>query len=401
MNPLFIARRYLFSPHSRSVVNLISGLSIAAVAMPVAAMIILLSVFNGFEGLVRSMYSTFDADLRITPRTGQTFGVGDIDTAALRHAAPVGALSYTLEQSALLRHGEHQTIIAVRGVDDNYTAVLPVGDAVTAGEWCVRRGDLEGLVVGEMVAHRLGVRSLADSDVDIYAIRRGYYSSLLPFENYNLRTVPVEGVFRLDQESEQQCVFVSLRLAQELFNHKDRASAIVVRLNGDADPAKAKREIGALVGDKFEVQTRDEQRQSFYRIMAYEKWGIFLIALMVLVVASFAVVGALSMLIAEKGGDRATLGALGASLPQIRSVFRCEGYLICLAGGVAGVVVGIAVTLAQQWLGIVTIPAKTFLVDSYPVELRGGDLLLVVAAFAAVSFVLCYGSVQAMIRKNN
>ena len=203
MLPQLFARRYLFSSQSRSVVNLIAGLSVAAVAMPVAAMIILLSVFNGFESLVKSMYSAFDADLTVTPRQGQTFAQGEIDSAALRRIPGVGALSFTLEQSALLEHGGRQATATVRGVDDAYAEVFALGDAVSAGEWRVRLGDLERLVIGQSMAWMLGIRSLADADVTLYAVRRGSFSSLLPLENYTRRTEPVGGVYTLDLDTER------------------------------------------------------------------------------------------------------------------------------------------------------------------------------------------------------
>lgn len=400
MLPQFFARRYFFSPQSRSVVNLISGLSVAAVAMPVAAMIILLSVFNGFETLVRSMYSAFDADLSITPRQGQTFPTGTIDTAALRRVPGVGALSFTLEQSALLEHGGRQATAAVRGVDDAYGEVFPLGDAVTTGEWRVRLGDLDRLVVGQSMAYLLGIRSLADADVSIYAVRRGRFSTLLPLENYTRRTVPVGGAFSLDLETERQYVLSSLRLAQELFDYPGRASALVVRLSPSADPQQVKQAVGRVVGDDFRVRTRDELRASFYRIMVYEKWGIFFIVLLVLVIASFSVVGALAMLIVEKRGDIATLRALGADTPLVRAVFRSEGLLICSLGAVIGVVIGVGASLLQQHFGLIEIPAETFLTKSYPVEFRFGDLAAVLAAFAAVALLLSNLTVRSMIKNN-
>ena len=190
MLPQFFARRYLFSPKSRSVVNLISGLSVAAVAMPVAAMIVLLSVFNGFESLVKSMCSAFDADLTVSARQGQTFAADAVDTAALRRIPGVEAMSFVLEESALLEHGDRQATATVRGVDDAYEAVFPLSDAVAAGEYRVRVGDLERLVIGQSMAYMLGVRTLADADVGVYAVRRGSFSSLLPFDNYTRRTIP-------------------------------------------------------------------------------------------------------------------------------------------------------------------------------------------------------------------
>lgn len=361
-------------------------------------MIVLLSVFNGFESLVRSMYSAFDPDLSITPRQGRTFPAGAVDTAALARIPGVGAVSFLLEQSALLERGGRQATAVVRGVDDTYGAVFPLSDAVVTGAWRVREGDRNYLVVGQAMAWTLGVRSLADADVALYAVRRGSFSSLLPIENYTRRTVPVGGVFSLDLETEQSYVLTSLELAQRLFNYPDRVSSLVVRLAPGADAERVRRAVAEEAGDGFRVRTRDELRASFYRIMTYEKWGIFFIALLVLVVASFSVVGALAMLIVEKRDDIATLRALGADLGLVRSVFRAEGLLICALGAAAGVVLGVGASLVQQHFGLIEIPAETFLTKSYPVEFRPADLAAVLAAFAAVALLLTGITVRGMIK---
>lgn len=394
----FIARRYLFSPHSRSVVNLISGLSVAAVAVPVAAMVILLSVFNGFETLVKSMYSAFDADLTLTPRRGQTFAQSEIDTAALRRIPGVASFSWTLEQSALLEHGGRQATATVRGVDDSYGEVFDLGDAVTTGEWRVRLGDLERLVIGQSMAWMLGIRTLADADVTLYAVRRGSFSTLLPMDNYTRRTEPVGGVYVLDLDTERTYVLTSLRLAQSLFEAEGRASGLVFRLTPDADVERTREAVSEAAGDSFRVRTRDELRASFYRIMTYEKWGIFFIALLVLVIASFSVVGALSMLIVEKRRDIATLRALGADTLLLRRIFRTEGLLICGLGAVIGLLLGVTLSLVQQYFGVIEIPAETFLTKSYPVELRLSDLFAVAVTFSLVSLLLADVTVRSMIK---
>ena len=374
MLPQFFARRYLFSPKSRSVVNLISGLSVAAVAMPVAAMIVLLSVFNGFESLVKSMCSAFDADLTVSARQGQTFAADAVDTAALRRIPGVEAMSFVLEESALLEHGDRQATATVRGVDDAYEAVFPLSDAVAAGEYRVRVGDLERLVIGQSMAYMLGVRTLADADVGVYAVRRGSFSSLLPFDNYTRRTIPLGGVYTLDLETERTYVLASLRMAQELFSRPGRVSGLVVRLRDGADAVQVRDAVAQQLGGDYRVRTRYELRASFYRIMTYEKWGIFFISLLVLVVASFSVVGSLAMLIVEKRRDIGTLRALGADTTLVRSIFRSEGLLICALGAALGVVLGVGATLLQQHFGLIEIPAETFLTKSYPVEFRPGDL---------------------------
>lgn len=388
MLPQLFARRYLFSAASRSVVNLIAGLSVVAVAMPVAAMIILLSVFNGFERLVHESCSAFDAELTVTPREGSTFAIAETDTAALARIPEVAGLSFILEQSALLQHDGRQAIVTVRGVDDAYDEVLGWSSAVTNSEAAVRIGDLERMVIGQTMAGMLGIRSLADADVDAYAVRRGRVPSLLPSANYTRRTVPVGGIFILDMDSEQNYVLVSLRLARELFHYPDRASALLLRLADGTTPERMKAVVAQAVGNRFDVRTRHEMRASFYRIMTYEKWGIFFISLLVLVIASFSVVGALTMLIVEKRSDIETLRALGADNRLVRSIFRSEGLLICTLGAAVGVVLGVASTLAQQHFGLIEIPADSFLTKDYPVEFRFADLAAVVAAFAAVALLL-------------
>lgn len=400
MLPQFFARRYLFSPKSRSVVNLISGLSVVAVAMPVAAMIILLSVFNGFESLVKSMCSAFDADLTVTPRQGQTFAADAVDTAAVARIDGVEAFSFILEQSALLEHAGRQATATVRGVDDAYGEVFPLAEAIPSGEFRVRLGDLERLVMGQSMAYMLGVRTLADADVNVYAVRRGSFSSLLPFDNYTRRTVPLGGVYSLDLETERTYVLASLRLAQELFSHPGRVSGLVVRLREGADAERVRQALEQRLGSEYRVRTRYELRASFYRIMTYEKWGIFFISLLVLLVASFSVVGALAMLIVDKRRDIATLRALGADTSLVRAVFRSEGLLICGLGALFGVVLGVGASLVQQHFGLIGIPAETFLTKSYPVEFRFGDLVVVLAAFGLVAYVISNITVRSMVKHN-
>ena len=401
MLPLFFARRYFFSRASRSVINLISGLSVVAVAVPVAAMIILLSVFNGFETLVKQSCSAFDADFTLSPAEGQTFAVGDLDTAALSRIPGIAAWSLFLEQSALLEHNGRQATATVRGVDDRYGDIFPLREYVTSGAPVVRVGDLEQLVVGQSMAHALGIRSLADADVDLYAVRRGSFSSLLPVQNYTRRTLPVGGAFSVDLESERSYVLASLRFAQELFAHPGRVSAVAIRLLPGADARQVRQAVGELTGEGFRLRSRYEMRASFYRIMTYEKWGIFFIALLVLVVASFSVVGALAMLIVDKRDDIRTLHALGADRSLVRALFRCEGLLICFVGALAGLVIGVGASLAQQHFGFIEMPAETFLTKSYPVEFRPVDLVVVAAAFCAVALLLSHITVRSMIKSDS
>lgn len=400
MLPQLFARRYLFSPKSHSVINLIAGLSVVAVAMPVAAMIILLSVFNGFESLVRSMGAAFDADLTLSARRGQTFETIQPDTAAISRIPGVEALSFILEQGALLEHNGRQATVTVRGVDDAYDRVFPIREAVTTGEYRVRLGDLERLVPGQSMAYMLGIRSLADADIAVYTLRRESFSSLLPLDNFSRRTVPVAGVYTLDLETERKYVLASLRLAQQLFDYPGRASALLLRVAPGEDAATVGKAVAEIAGADFQVHTRAQMQASFYRIMTYEKWGIFFISLLVLVIASFSIVGALAMLIIDKRRDIATLRALGADTGLVRSIFRQEGLLISGFGAILGILLGVGTSLAQQHFGLIEIPAESFLMKSYPVEFRLTDLAAVIAAFALVTTLISRLTVRSMIKNN-
>ena len=357
----WFARRYFFSKKSHSVINLIAGVSVVSVAVPVAAMIVLLSVFNGFEQLVRSMNSHFDADLTLTPREGQTFGIESLDTAALRRLPGVEAVSLALEQSALMEYRGRQAMVTVRGVADGYDRVVPVAECITAGDYAVR----------------------------------------LPVEGYTRRQAEVAGVFAADAQTDGRYLFTSLRLAQELFSYPDRASAAVVRVARGARPAEVKRRVAEAAGGAFEVRTRDELNASFYTIMQYEKWGIFLISLLVLVIASFSIVGTVVMLVLDKRPEFVALGAMGADTRFVRRIFFFEGGLIGVLGAGAGVVLGVGLCLVQHYFGVIEIPADSFLVKSYPVLLRGGDVAAVVAAFAVVVGAMTAVTVRRAVRADD
>lgn len=399
MLALLFARRYLFSPRSRSVVNRIAALSVAAVAVPVAAMIVLLSVINGFEALIRGSNALFDADLRLSPVEGSTFALADLDTAALARLDRAAALTAVLEERVLLEANGRRVTATLRGADDRYTEVLPLAAAVTEGDATLRTGDLDRIVVGRALAGQLGFRSHVGATLRLYAVRRNSFSSLLPFDNYTLRTLPAGGFFEADYDTETGTVVAPLRAAQQLLGREGRASALLVRCTSPEAVGRLRTEIEAVAGDRFRVRTREELSASIYRLVRYEKWGVFFIALMVLVDAAFSIVGALSMLILEKRDERRTLHALGATRGFVRAVFRREGYLICALGGLGGLVLGTGLSLAQQYFGLVEIPADSFLTKSYPVEFRFSDLVVVLLSFALVAWSLTTITVHNMIKK--
>lgn len=386
------ARRYLFSPKSRSVTSVIAGISVVAFAMPVAAMIILLSVLNGFGDFIGTMSSALDADLTITAREGQTFETARVDSAALARLPGVEAVTRILEQQVLLEHDGHQAMATLRGMDEEYDRTFRIGEALVSGN-----GKIGGnrLILGRDMARSLGIRAGAEAEVAVYTIRRESFSSLLPVDGYSVRRFEVGGLFSLDVDSEHEYVLCSLDAARELLDRAGRVSAIGIR---SSDMERTKEEVVRLVGDDFTVRSRDEMNETVFRLVAFEKWGIFFISLLVLVLASFSMVGTLAMLMIEKREDMATLRALGADTRLVRSIFVREGWLVGGSGGAIGAVLGIGFCLLQQHFGLIRIPVDTLLLDSYPVQLRVGDLLAVVAAFCAVIAVVSQLTVRSVIK---
>lgn len=397
--PYFIAGRYLRSRKSHSVINIISGVSVAAMATPVAAMVILLSVFNGLEGMVRTLYRAVDADITIRAAEGTVFDVAAVDTAAIRAAEGVETLSLVLEQGAMAEVGDRRTIVRLRGVERTYEDVVPVAQTIYGGTFAVGVDDSRSVVLGHRTAQELGMSRQAAGDmVTLYAINRMRFSSLLPVGGYTRRTLPVAGFYSIDDEN-GNVAYVSLDVAQDMFNYEGRASSVAVKLAAGADADAVAERLQRIAGEGMEVLTR-ERSNSIYRLMALEKWGVFAVALIVLVVASLTVVGTIVMIMIDKRDDAATLRMMGASRATVRDIFVGEGHLLAGVSLVLGVAAGVGLTLLQQTVGLVRLQTATLMVDIYPVELHAADVLLTAAAYIVVAHVVTRLTVGAMLKDN-
>jgi len=397
--PYFIAGRYLRSRKSHSVINIISGVSVAAMATPVAAMVILLSVFNGLEGMVRTLYRAVDADITIRAAEGTVFDVAAVDTAAIRAAEGVETLSLVLEQGAMAEVGDRRTIVRLRGVERTYEDVVPVAQTIYGGTFAVGVDDSRSVVLGHRTAQKLGMSRQAAGDmVTLYAINRTRFSSLLPVGGYTRRTLPVAGFYSIDDEN-GDVAYVSLDVAQDMFNYEGRASSVAVKLAAGADADAVAERLQRIAGEGMEVLTR-ERSNSIYRLMALEKWGVFAVALLVLVVASLTVVGTIVMIMIDKRDDAATLRMMGASRATVRDIFVGEGHLLAGVSLVLGVAAGVGLTLLQQTVGLVRLQTATLMVDIYPVELHAADVLLTAAAYIVVAHVVTRLTVGAMLKDN-
>ncbi len=397
----FFARRFLFSGKSHSVINIISRVSAVAVGIPVAAMVILMSVFNGFESLVSAMYRSFDPEILVKPAAGKVFDVSRLDTAAIAALPGVAAVSAVLDDEALLEYRGEQITATVRGVDDNFYRVIPMRDMIARGDAELRHGEIEQTVVGQGIAYQLGVRTSFYDPVNFYVPRRGHYSPIVPVGAFSSAEAYPTGVFALDAETDGQYVITSIDFARELFDYPNKASGLMIATLPGASVDGVVERVAAVAGPDFEVLDRYMQKPSVYRIMVYEKWGIFFIAAMILLIASFSIVGSLVMLIIDKRESISTMSAIGCTRPFIRRVFLRQGMMISGAGAAGGLAVGILICLVQQWFGIVKIPARTFLIESYPVVISPLDLLCIVAVFVAINFFIAKFTVRMAVPKSD
>ena len=397
--PLFFARRYLFSKKSHSVINIVSGVSAFSVAIPVMAMVILLSVFNGFEGLIKSMYRSFDPDIRITPVRGKVFPIDSLPRERFLAIDGVRDAAYALEDNAVFEYRDRQAFGTMCGVDSLYRQVVPLDSLRTEGVFQLQFGDFPEAYVGQGMAYALGIRVNLNSPISVYVPRRGRVSPLLPYSFYKKQNIFPSGVFALEAEVDGKYVIVPLHFAQQLLDYPGQASSVAIRLEADASPQRVQQQIGQWLGDDYKIQSRYQQKESFYRIMMYEKWGIYFIILLVLVIASFSLIGSLVMLIIEKRKDSQTLVTMGADTKLLRKIFVAEGMLIYLIGAGGGLLLGVALALAQQHFGFLKLSGETFLIDAYPVEVHPSDLAWVIVTFGTVSYLISVLTVRAMIPK--
>lgn len=392
------ALKYLTSPKSHSVINIIATVSLLAVVVPVAAMVILLSVFNGFESLVRDLYKVVDADIEIS--TSRTLHVND---ASLRSAVEgvdgVEAISFIMERQALLSYRDNRVAVRLRGGDENYSRVVPIEAYTSLGNSVVQLGDLDRLMLGEGVAYELGMYSMAAGDVGVYSLGGGHIGSVMPTFAMRNESLDVCGTFVIDQQHATSFALTSLRAANRIFGVEDRADKLLVKVADDVSHNRVAEQLKKVLGREFKVTLREEKNEGFYAIMRYEKWAIFFVSLLVLVIASLSIIGTVIMLIIEKRDEYQTLLSMGADNAFIRGVFVREGLLISGIGGAIGLVLGVAVTLAQQCFGFVKMPNGSFLIDNYPVELQVTDLVMIFVVFIVVALGVSLLASATMIKR--
>jgi lipoprotein-releasing system permease protein len=385
----------MFSPKSHSVINIIAWVSLVAIAVPTAAMIILLAMFNGLTDSIDELSTAVDADIEVVAQRGQTFPKEAIDFDRLRGLDGVACLTPFIEQSVMASTSSgRQYPIKIRGVEPSYFDVMTI-------DKYVQQGSLDALLSGDMILGRALANSIGaygiDAEIELYALNRKQISSLLPASGISKLRTYLGGVISANAQIDESVALIGLPQAQELLNYTDKISGVAIKLTPNSEPERVAERISAITGEEFEVLTRAEKNASVNAILKMEKFAIVLIGALIALVATFAIVGSVVMLMTEKRGDIATLRAMGASQGLIRKIFTGEGILLSSAGTLLGALLGIGFTLLQKNYGVVKIPGNSIF-ESYPVSLSAMDIFIVVAIVLTMGTVVSTLTVKSRLK---
>lgn len=384
----YIAKRYLFSKKSVNAINFISGISMLGVFVGSAALIIILSVFNGFENIVLSMYNTFSPELRIEALKGKTFDPRDPAFTTLKGDKRIINYTEVLQEKALVRYGKSQSIALVKGVSEGFTNVQNGLDSViSSGSFTLKNQGEDMAVIGSAIQSYLSV-NLNDEfrTLEVYSPRKGAANSINPADEFNILSIYPSGVFTVQQEFDNMMI-VPMSFARKLLSEEHRISSIEINVFKDVETDDFQDDIEKLLGKDFVVKNRSQQNQLLYKILNSEKWAIFLILTFVLIIAIFNIIGSLTMLVIDKRKDIAVLSSLGANNRLIRGIFFIEGMMISMLGCIFGMVAGLIFIVLQQHYGFIKISGANLLIDSYPVGIRGSDFILVFGTVLLVALI--------------
>lgn len=382
---LKIARRYLFAKRSTNAINIITGIAVFGIAVGTAALLLVLSVFNGFEDLITAMYNNFDPDVKITPVQGKTFSQDSIPLAELQAINGVGAISATLEEVAGFKYKDNVVFGIIKGVDENYEYVTNVDSVIREGRFALESAELSYGVVG------VGVRNKLALDIDDPFYRIGVYMAKRkrnPLDPNPLRTQYLHpiGTFFAQQEFDQEYIITNLAFVRSLLQVRDQLSAIEIKLQPGFNVPETYAKIQEVVGDGFYVKDRYQQQESFFKLMKIEKWLSYAIAGLMMVMIAFNMIGALWMAVLEKRPDIVILKSMGATDRTVRNIFLSQGLLLSLLGLLIGFVLAITIYVLQKTVGIVTIPGNAS-IDAYPVSMRPADFIVVILTVLAIGLL--------------
>lgn len=391
--PLFIAWRYLFSKKSHAVINLISGISAAGMAIGTAALIVILSVYNGFDSIVRDSMGNVEPDILVVPSKGKVFIPGGEAFEWAYGEPSILNMSTILQENVYIQYDGKSGIALARGVDEVYEQESPLRDKVVDGEFSFHKGDIPLAVCGNGLSYRMGINPHLLGGIDVYYPRRDVpFSPANPTASLSATKVYPSGVFSVGSEVDDELLLLPIQTLRGLLGYAgDEVSGVEIRMRAgtsERDLGRVIRTLRSKLGDGFRVLDRFGQNETLYRMMKYEKAVVYLILIFVIIIIAFNIFGSLSMLIIEKEEDIGTLRSLGMKDSSVTEVFVLEGWLISLLGLAIGVAAGLSLTLIQREFGIIQMPSGNFLPTAYPVVLQWRDVLLTAASVAAVGYLI-------------
>jgi lipoprotein-releasing system permease protein len=390
MNLLF-AWRYFRSKKTTNAINIIAWIAITAIAVGTASLIIILSVFNGFEDLVKGLYGDFYPAYKVVPLKGKIVELSAAKAAQLKAIKDIKAYSFVAEEKALLT-GAYQTIVTIKGVENNYTQVNPIQQYIRRGSFELGNASIPGIVMGGGIENAAGINTeqVLEAATLYFPNRNG---NLLTGDGLNSFSVIPSGAFIVQQEFDNKYAFTNLAFVQYMLGLKSNEYS-AIEINAKENNNNLVKQLQNILGDQVKIQTRYQQNATLYSVMQLEKWVIYGILSLILVVAAFNMIGALSMLVLEKQKDIAVLRALGASSNRIRQIFLLEGLLLAAIGAGAGIVLGGGICWIQEQFHLIKLGGSTFIIDYYPVKIMPLDFVLVLFTVTAISFTAAWVTAQ-------
>lgn len=384
------AWRYFKAKKTTNAINIISWVTVSVIAFATACQILVLSVFNGFEGLVKSLYSSFYTDIKIIPAKGKTFTFNTAQINLLQQQKDILGFSFIAEDKALLQNGDLQSIIYLKGVDSNYQNVSGVASKTIEGDFITGTAADPGLVVGYGIQNAAGINTgdrLAPSLLTIILPKKGKVSVNDPMESLSEGVAKATGVFSIQQEFDNKYAITNIDFVkQQMGFAQNEYSACEIKTATNINLLTLQANLQQLLGKEYKVQTKFEQNQSLYTTMKVEKWVIYAVLTLILLIAAFNMISALTMLVLEKQKDISILQSMGAGRHMILKIFLSEGLLLGGIGAVAGIIMALIISFLQLKFKLIKLEGGSFLIDYFPVELHASDFLLVSATVAVIAF---------------
>ena len=387
--PFLFAWRYFKAKKSTNAINIISWISIVAIVMGTAALILVLSVFNGFEGLVKSLYSTFYPDIKISSSAGKVITVSNEELQKLKGLSGIKNFSLVAEEKAMLQNGDYKSVIILKGVDENYRYVSGVEDHIVKGNYAVGTKDHPLIILGAGVENALGVQSDRNLfPLNIYLPKKTSSELIDPLQNISEDSINTRGTFVIQQDFDNKYGITNLDFVKKMLGlEANQYGGIEIALKDTTAGDDIKPELKKIFGNSYKIQTRYEQNQSLYSIMTAEKWVIYAVLVLLMIVFSFTIVSSLTMLVIEKEKDISVLHALGGNRNFIQKIFLSEGLLLAIIGGISGMLLALLVAWLQVNFKLIPLQGGSFLIDYFPVSLKVGDFFLVGATVLIIALL--------------